>query len=68
METDENWNRSLGMSLQSLQKIVKCAGNEDTITLRADESADVLGLLFENKSKFHSLVPLLRILMLTLMV
>ncbi|GAA5834702.1 hypothetical protein JCM11251_003637 [Rhodosporidiobolus azoricus] len=40
---------SLGMSLASLQKIVKCAGNNDTITLRADESVDVLALLFEAK-------------------
>lgn len=40
------------MSLQSLQKIIKCAGNEDVVTLRADESHDVLGLLFEDKSEF----------------
>ncbi|GAA6009283.1 uncharacterized protein JCM10292_000759 [Rhodotorula paludigena] len=40
---------SLGMSLASLSKIVKAAGNNDTITLRADESQDVLGLLFEAK-------------------
>ncbi|BGP15683.1 hypothetical protein JCM10213_006146 [Rhodosporidiobolus nylandii] len=40
---------SLGMSLASLQKIIKCAGNNDTVTLRADESVDVLALLFEAK-------------------
>ena len=40
------------MNLQSLQKIIKCAGNDDVVTLRADESADVLGLMFENKSAF----------------
>ncbi|KPV75110.1 uncharacterized protein RHOBADRAFT_43600 [Rhodotorula graminis WP1] len=40
---------SLGMSLTSLQKIVKCAANTDTVTLRADESQDVLALLFEAK-------------------
>ncbi|GAA5990845.1 hypothetical protein JCM10908_000042 [Rhodotorula pacifica] len=40
---------SLGMSLASLQKIVKCAGNNDMVTLRADESLDVLALLFEAK-------------------
>lgn len=39
------------MSLQSLQKIIKCAGNDDVVTLRADESHDVLGLLFEDKSE-----------------
>ncbi|SCZ93837.1 BZ3500_MvSof-1268-A1-R1_Chr6-3g08918 [Microbotryum saponariae] len=32
----------------SLQKIIKCASNDDIVTLRADESQDVLGLLFEN--------------------
>ncbi|BGP39503.1 proliferating cell nuclear antigen [Rhodotorula kratochvilovae] len=40
---------SLGMSLTSLQKIVKCAANNDMVTLRADESQDVLALLFEAK-------------------
>ncbi|KWU42207.1 proliferating cell nuclear antigen, partial [Rhodotorula sp. JG-1b] len=40
---------SLGMSLASLQKIVKCAGNNDMVTLRADDSLDVLALLFEAK-------------------
>ncbi|GAA6030930.1 hypothetical protein NBRC10512_005805 [Rhodotorula toruloides] len=40
---------SLGVSLASLQKIVKCAGNNDILTLRADESVDVLALLFEAK-------------------
>ncbi|KAI5480477.1 proliferating cell nuclear antigen (pcna) [Pseudohyphozyma bogoriensis] len=42
-------NMSLGMSLTSLQKIIKSASNDDTVTLRADESHDVLGLLFESK-------------------
>ena len=37
------------MSLTSLQKIVKCAANNDMVTLRADESQDVLALLFEAK-------------------
>lgn len=37
------------MSLASLQKIVKCAGSNDSVTLRADESVDVLALLFEAK-------------------
>lgn len=44
-------NMSLGMNIASLQKIVKCAGNDDTVTIRADESADVLQLLFESKSE-----------------
>ncbi|GAA5941993.1 uncharacterized protein JCM15063_004265 [Sporobolomyces koalae] len=42
---------SLGMSLVSLQKIIKCAANNDMVTLRADESVDVLALLFEAKKQ-----------------
>ncbi|KAF0514306.1 proliferating cell nuclear antigen [Gigaspora margarita] len=42
---------SLGVNLNSLNKIMKCAGNEDIITLKADDSsADSLCLLFENSS------------------
>ncbi|CEQ43098.1 SPOSA6832_04983, partial [Sporobolomyces salmonicolor] len=41
---------SLGMSLTSLQKIIKCAQNTDIVTLRADESVDLLALLFESKN------------------
>ncbi|KAK4049075.1 proliferating cell nuclear antigen [Microbotryomycetes sp. JL201] len=40
---------SLGMSLASLTKIIKCASNDDTITMRADANVDALGLLFESK-------------------
>ncbi|KAK4055941.1 proliferating cell nuclear antigen [Microbotryomycetes sp. JL221] len=41
---------SIGMSLSSLTKIIKCAGNEDVVTLRADATQDVLALVFENKN------------------
>ena len=37
------------MSLAARTKIVKCAQNDDVVTLRADESHDVLGLLFESR-------------------
>ena len=43
------------MSLASLTKIVKCAEASDVLTLRADESQDVLALLFESKSASRSL-------------
>jgi proliferating cell nuclear antigen len=55
-------NSSLGMSIASLQKIVKCAANDDVVTLRADESQDVLGLLFENKSASPSTSPYFHLL------
>lgn len=36
----------------SMSKILKCAGNEDIITLRAEDNADTLALVFETLSKF----------------
>ncbi|KAH8917618.1 proliferating cell nuclear antigen [Atractiella rhizophila] len=41
-------NLSLGMNLASLVKIVKCAGTDDRITLKAGDDADVLNLEFHN--------------------
>jgi hypothetical protein len=43
---------SIGLNLGSLAKVIKCAGNDDVITLKANDKADVLGLLFESPSKF----------------
>ena len=42
----------------SMSKILKCAGNEDIITLRAEDNADTLVLVFETISKSrHKRVP-----------
>lgn len=35
-----------------MSKILKCAGNEDIITLRAEDNADTLALVFETLSAF----------------
>lgn len=35
----------------SMSKILKCAGNEDIITLRAEDNADTLALVFEAPSE-----------------
>lgn len=35
-----------------MSKILKCAGNEDIITLRAEDNADTLTLVFETISRF----------------
>lgn len=43
-------NIPLGINLTSLSKILKCAGNDDTITLRAEDSGDTMGLVFESPS------------------
>ncbi|KAF8944571.1 DNA polymerase delta processivity factor [Linnemannia elongata] len=39
---------ALGVNLVSLSKVLRCAGNDDIITLKADDTADVLSLTFEN--------------------
>jgi hypothetical protein len=42
---------SLGINLTSLTKILKCAGNDDTLTIRAqDQDSDTVTFIFENKS------------------
>ncbi|RKP11157.1 proliferating cell nuclear antigen [Thamnocephalis sphaerospora] len=38
----------LGISLKSLSSILRCASNDDVITLRAEDPADQLSLVFEN--------------------
>eukprot|EP01132_Coremiostelium_polycephalum_P009739 gene9739-11960_t len=39
---------SLGLSLQSLSKILKCAGNDDTLTIKARDEADTVSFVFES--------------------
>lgn len=41
---------TLGINLESLAKILKCAGNEDSLTLRAEDDGDRLTFIFEYKS------------------
>jgi proliferating cell nuclear antigen len=41
-------NMSLGLSMNNLSKILKCAGNEDTVTLKHDDGTDTLSLMFES--------------------
>ncbi|OZJ05564.1 Proliferating cell nuclear antigen [Bifiguratus adelaidae] len=42
-------NLPLGINLTSLNKILKCAGNEDILTIKASDDGDVLNLVFESK-------------------
>ena len=44
-------NLSLGINLGSLSKVVKTAGNDDTVTISSDDDADTLGLKFESPSE-----------------
>lgn len=45
---------SLGLSMGNISKILKCAGNDDTVTLKAEDSADTLTIMFESPSELES--------------
>lgn len=42
---------SLGLNLANLSKILKCAGNNDVVTLKAEDEPDTLTMMFESPSK-----------------
>lgn len=42
---------TIGINISQFHKIMKCAGNDDNIILRAEEEANFLYITFENKSK-----------------
>ena len=42
----------LGVNLTSLNKVLKCAKDDDICTLKAADEADVLNLVYEAKSVF----------------
>jgi len=44
-------NMALGINLGSLSKILKCSGNDDKLTLCAEQNEDRLGLKFESAKK-----------------
>jgi len=46
---------TLGISVQNLNKIMKCGGNDDTITLSAEEEPSALNIKFENLSKINKI-------------
>ncbi|KAK3089241.1 hypothetical protein FSP39_002044 [Pinctada imbricata] len=41
-------NLSMGMSLTSMSKILKCASNDDVITIKANDNADTVTFMFES--------------------
>ncbi len=44
---------TMGLSIENLQKILKCSGNEDQITLRTqEEEPTTLSFTFESKSTY----------------
>jgi len=42
-------NVSMGMNLGSLYKILKCAANDDVVTIKAQDNADIVSFTFEAK-------------------
>jgi proliferating cell nuclear antigen len=42
---------SMGVNIASLSKILKCAANDDIITMKADDNGDTLTLMFESPSQ-----------------
>lgn len=44
-------NLALGLNLNSMSKILKCATNEDIITIKANDDPDTLSLVFESPKK-----------------
>lgn len=45
-------NLSLGMNLSNMAKMLKCAGNDDIVTIKADDAADSVTFMFESPSQF----------------
>jgi len=43
-------NLSMGMNLSSLYKILKCASNDDIVTIKAQDNADIVSFVFESKN------------------
>ena len=44
-------NISMGMNLNNMSKMLKCAGNDDIITIKADDGSDTVTFMFESPSK-----------------
>lgn len=55
-------NLSMGMNLNNMSKMLKCAGNDDIITIKADDGSDTVTFMFESPSMFFlSLFPFLNL-------
>jgi proliferating cell nuclear antigen len=44
-------NMTLGINVTSMTKILKCAANDDSVTIRADDNGDNVTFLFEGSNK-----------------
>merc|ERR1712179_670693 len=48
---------SMGMSLESMAKILRCAANDDIITVKAQDQADTVNFMFESPNQEHLGIP-----------
>jgi len=44
-------NVSLGINLENMSKVLKCAGNDDSVTIRCADDSDIIHFVFESKNK-----------------
>ncbi|KAG8337458.1 proliferating cell nuclear antigen [Homalodisca vitripennis] len=44
-------NLSMGINLASMSKIMKCAGNDDVLTMKAQDNADTVMFMFESQNQ-----------------
>mmetsp|Transcript_4162 Transcript_4162/g.8563 ORF Transcript_4162/g.8563 Transcript_4162/m.8563 type:complete len:224 (-) Transcript_4162:589-1260(-) len=44
-------NMTMGMNLTNMSKMLKCAGNDDIITMKADDDGDVVTFMFESPNQ-----------------
>lgn len=42
----------MGMNLNNMSKMLRCAGNDDTITIKGDDGSDTATFMFESPSAF----------------
>jgi proliferating cell nuclear antigen len=47
-------NQSLGINLNSMNKILKCSGNDDVITIKAEDGGDMVTFVFESPSTWQA--------------
>lgn len=45
-------NLTMGMNMGNMAKMLKCAGNDDIITIKADDGTDTVTFMFENPCMF----------------
>ena len=44
----------MGMNLGNMSKMLKCGGNDDIVTIKADDGGDSVTFMFESPSMFFS--------------